>query len=224
MPIRDYPAYIASAAEDAGGDKLFAPSAERNAGPIGDLLVRIAPHRGRALELAAGTGQHSVAFAARLPGLLWQPTEVQPDRIRSVNARIAEAGIPNIAPALSLDALSPGWGATQAPRDFIMVANLLHLVSTFEVETLVTEAAQALAPGGRFLIYGPFMRSGVLTSDGDRSFHATLQTRDPETGYKDDLQIADWLAASGLALLETVEMPANNLAFVTERPALEIGI
>ena len=79
------------------------------------------------------------------------------------------------------------------------------------------ETGKALAPGGRFVLYGPFLRNGETTSDGDARFHASLRAADPEVGYKDDFDIVDWLHAAGLTLVEVVEMPANNLAFVSER-------
>ena len=76
----------------------------------------------------------------------------------------------------------------------------------------------ALAPGGRFIVYGPFMRGGELTSDGDVSFHEGLQARDPEVGYKDDFDVIDRMQAAGLELVAAIEMPANNLALIAQAP------
>lgn len=99
-----------------------------------------------------------------------------------------------------------------------MVANLLHLVSEDEARTLIREAAAALAPGGRLVIYGPFLRDGETTSEGDTTFHASLTAQDPEIGYKDDWDVIEWLQAEWLELAHVVEMPANNLSFVAEKP------
>ena len=97
--------------------------------------------------------------------------------------------------------------------------NLLHLISENEARILITEVAQALAPGGLFILYGPFLRDGETTSDGDRSFDASLRAQDPEIGYKDDWDVIDWIHANWLDLVQVVEMPANNMAFVARRPA-----
>ncbi|KIC28009.1 DUF938 domain-containing protein [Leisingera sp. ANG-S5] len=220
MPVRSVPG-TASVAEPQGG-KLFAPSAARNSRPICDLLADAAPAQGRALELASGTGQHVIEYAARLPGLMWQPTEVDATRRASIQAYAEEAGLPNIAPPIELDATAPGWGTDQAGQDLIVLVNLLHLISESEARTLIQEAAAALAPGGRFVIYGPFMRGGNLISEGDRAFHATITAHDPETGYKDDAEVIRWLQAAGLELVQTVDMPANNLALVSEKPVPEL--
>ncbi|MET4103017.1 SAM-dependent methyltransferase [Roseovarius sp. MBR-78] len=205
---------MASVAHPGEGAKLHAPSAERNAGPISDALCRIAPGVGRALELASGTGQHVVAFARAMPGLAWQPTEIDPARRASIDAHAAEAGLANLHPALPLDATEPGWGAAHAGQDLILLVNLLHLISTPEAQTLIREAGRALAPGGCLALYGPFLREGRATSEGDARFHASLAAQDPEIGYKDVAEVATWLSDAGLAPQPPRAMPANNLFVV----------
>lgn len=209
----------ASVANKGEGDKLIAPSAARNLAPLCDLLEHVAPRAGRALEIASGTGQHVVAFAARFPEVQWQPTEPDAARRASIIAHAGESGCANIAPALELDACKPGWGARMQGQDLIVVINLLHLVPMDWVEVLIAEAAQALSPGGRFVIYGPFMRAGELTSAGDEAFHASLTAQDSRIGYKDDFDVIDLVQSAGLDLAEVVEMPANNLALIAEKPS-----
>lgn len=213
---RRLPADLASVAAAAGGAKLHAPSAERNAAFIADLLGQTAPRTGIALELASGTGQHVVAFAARLPGLTWHPTDLDPERLASIAAYRAEAGLPNIEAPVALNATAPGWGAAWAV-DLVVLVNLLHLIGTNEARTLIAEAARALNRDGRLVIYGPFLRAGELTSDGDRGFHERLVAADPDIGYKDDFDVMDWMQEAGLEIAEVVEMPANNLAIVARR-------
>ena len=216
MSLRHLPPVQGYASADAKG-RLFAPSAARNLDPLGDLLAEIAPTSGTALELAAGTGQHSVAFAARLPGLTWTPSDVDPARRASVAAYRSEAGLPNLAEPVAIDATESGWGTEHHVQSLVLLSNLLHLISTPEARTLIREAATALAPGGLFVIYGPFMRAGELTSEGDRSFHARLVEADPEVGYKDDFDVIDWLQCAGLELEHAIEMPANNLVLAARK-------
>ena len=215
MTVRTPPG-TASVAEPAADGKLFAPASERTAAAITDLLREVAPETGEALELASGTGQHIVAFAAALPGLNWQPTEPDPVRRASIDAYRAEAGLENLHSAQDLDATVPGWGATRQ-ADLIVLVNLLHLISDSEAETLIREAAKALRPNGVLVVYGPFMRAGELTSEGDRAFHASLIAHDPETGYKDDFDTLDLMQSASLSAALVMEMPANNLALVAKR-------
>lgn len=207
----------ASVATQGQDGRLIAPAASRNADVLCNLLARFAPNSGQALELASGTGQHVAAFARHLPELHWQPSEIEPERRTSIDAY--SDGLPNVAPALDLNATSEGWHESFADQDLIVLINLLHLISWAEVQTLVAEAALALRPNGTLILYGPFMRDGHLTSEGDQRFHDALIQQDAEIGYKNDQDMIDLQFGCGLNLIETVEMPANNLAFVTRKPA-----
>ena len=208
----------ASVAQAGDGAKLHAPSAERNAGPITDALADIAPAAGSALELASGTGQHVVAFARAMPGLDWQPTEIDPVRRASIDAHAAEAGLGNLRAALALDATARGWGARHGGQAMVVLVNLLHLIGTPEARTLIEEAAQALMPGGYLALYGPFLRDGKATSEGDARFDASLRAQDLGIGYKDLAEVTRWLNAAGLTAPERRDMPANNLLLVARRP------
>lgn len=201
----------------AGGARLSAPSAERNAGPILAQLARLVPASGKVLEIASGTGQHAAAFAAALPGLNWQPSEASPRMIESIRAWRAEAGLANLRAPVLLDATAPGWGRQHPGHDLALVVNLLHLIADPEARAVLDGRAGALKPGGLALVYGPFRRGGALTSEGDRAFDASLRAQDPAIGYKDTAEVAAWAGAAGLVLEETVEMPANNLLLVFRR-------
>lgn len=207
----------ASVANSLEGAKLRAPAAERNAEVLCALVAAHAPDGGKALEIASGTGQHVIAFARALPELIWQPSDVDAARIASINAYAAEAALGNVAAARLLDATRRGWHAAYGPNDLIVLVNLLHLIPEPEARTVVTEALHALNTRGRFILYGPFMRSGALTSAGDARFHEQLTNANPAIGYKNDALIEDWLWQAGASSVERAEMPANNLAFIATR-------
>lgn len=215
---RDLPK-TASIAHAGEGAKLVAPSASRNANDICTMLEQFAPQTGKALEIASGTGQHSIAFAAKFPDLHWQPTDIDAARRASIDAYVSDSKLSNIAPALPLDACTPGWSVRHSDQSLIIVINLLHLISTPEVRTLIDEAAKALAASGRLVIYGPFMRGGELTSEADIRFHASLIRQDADIGYKDDFDTLDMVQDAGLSIVEIIEMPANNMALIAEKSA-----
>lgn len=60
---------------------------------------------------------------------------------------------------------------------------------------------------------------GVLSGETLTEADA-VKLHDPEIGYKDDFDVIDWLHGAGLELLHAVEMPANNLALIAEKPAI----
>ena len=207
----------ASIANYQDNGRLFAPSAARNSASIVELVERVAPKSGKALEIASGTGQHIVEIAVSLPNLSWSPSEVDRDRLKSISIWIEDNNLPNIRAPFYLDATEIGWAESTDQSDFILLINLLHLISWREAETLIDEISKALNPMGVALIYGPFMREGQLTSEGDQNFHKSLIQTDPDLGYKNNLDMMTLFAQSGLSHLETVEMPANNLAFVLQK-------
>ena len=207
----------ASVAVSQGNGRLFAPSAERNSAPIVNLIKRIAPEPGYALEIASGTGQHIVQLALSLPNIIWSPSDVEGERLKSISAWVESENLLNIKPPMYLDATETGWAKSLPKSNFILLVNLLHLISWDETETLISELSIALKTKGIALVYGPFMRNGQLISEGDKNFHTSLIQTDPDIGYKNDLEMLTLFSNSGLVHLETVEMPANNAAFVLQK-------
>lgn len=199
--------------------RMSAPSALRNREVIAQALQHLAPQDGRALEIASGTGEHVIHLAETMPKMNWHPTDLDEARLRSIAAWVSRSGLPNIHPPKHLDAAAAGWAAREEPFDLILTVNLLHLISDSEVATILTETAQALAPQGVAIIYGPFLRDGTATSEGDARFDASLRAQDPLIGYKDVARVSAQLQAAGLTLVERLEMPANNLMLAFTNPS-----
>ena len=193
------------------------PAAERNSAHILELVCSYSPTAGNALEIASGTGQHIVELAATLTELVWQPSDIDNARLNSIASRSLAKQLPNLLPPIRLDATDKGWSALCPNQDFILLVNLLHLVSKTEVKAIVNGVSKSLAQGGRCVIYGPFMRNGVLSSIGDKAFHQSLIGADPDIGYKDDVWMFDLFQKHKLETVKVLEMPANNLAFVMEK-------
>ena len=206
----------ASVALPSENGKLHAPSASRNVGAIVGALETLAPRQGKALEIASGTGEHMVRFAAAFPALTWQPTDIEPARLTSIAAWCAEAGLTNVKPPVILDASVPGWANEFGGQNLIFLSNLLHLISTEEATTIIEESARALAPGGMFVAYGPFLRGEDFASESDLEFDASLRAQSPEIGYKSFESIQRLQVEAGLSALAPIAMPSNNLLLVAK--------
>ncbi len=203
---------------DSGADisidgRRHAPSALRNQDPILAVLQAEAPASGKLLEIASGSGQHAAAGAAALPGLIWQPSDANPDNLTSINAWRAHDPQPNLRAAVVLDAALPGWSVQWPAQDIVLIINLLHLIPADMAAAILSEAACALSPKGKLMVYGPFLRGGQTTSDGDAAFDASLRAQDPSIGYKDLAWVQAQFGAAGLNSRIT-PMPANNLMLV----------
>ena len=204
------------AAPHAGDGRLSAPSAARNAPHIVAALADHLPAAGTVLEIAAGTGEHAVALARANPGLSWQPTDVAPERLASIDAWVRAEGLANIRPASPLDAAAPGWRA--GPVEAVFLSNLLHLLSKSAAHNVIAGAARALAPAGRFCLYGPFRENAAYRSHGDARFDAQLQAGDPEIGYKSVEWVTETARSAGLAPRARIDLPASNLVLVFTIP------
>lgn len=196
--------------------RLSAPSALRNRDAILQQLNSVAPKQGKALEIASGTGEHLARFAPAFPDLTWQPSDPDPARRQSIAAHTES--LDNVLPAINLDATDKGWAGTLPAQDLVVLVNLLHLIATPAAKTLIAETAQALRPGGCFFLYGPFLRDGKPTSDGDARFDERLRAQDPNIGYKDLDTVKVWMENNGLLIASQIDMPANNIALVAKRP------
>jgi hypothetical protein len=195
--------------------RLFAPAVARNRDPILDVLRKILPSKGVALEIASGSGEHVAHFAAALPGLSFQPSDPNPEARASIDAWIAETGLPNIRPAVALDASRPPWPLSWA--DAILCINMVHISPWAATEGLFHHAYEILPPGAALYLYGPFFRQGVATAPSNLEFDAWLRAQNPEWGVRDLAAVAAIARENEFSAPEIIEMPANNLSVIFRR-------
>ena len=195
--------------------RRVAAAAERNRDAILAVLTRVLPAAGTVLEVASGTGQHAAYFAPRLPGLVWQPSDPDPEMRASIAAWVAGTGAANLKPPLDLDVLSPSWPVDSA--DVMVAINMIHIAPWAACEGLLAGAGRLLDGGGILYLYGPFHVDGRPTAPSNADFDDSLRRRNREWGVRDVGDVAAAAAAHGLGLSETVDMPANNLSVVLRR-------
>lgn len=193
--------------------RRFSPSAARNRDPILQALRPRLPAAGLVLEVAGGTGEHCAHLAAALPGLRFQPTDPDPDALASMDAWCG--GLPNVRPALALDAAAADWPVAAA--DAVLCINMIHIAPWAAAVGLVAGAARVLPPGGVLALYGPYMRGGRHTGPGNVAFDADLRARNPAWGIRGLEDVAALAAAAGFGAPEIIGMPADNLVLVFRR-------
>ncbi|QLC24490.1 DUF938 domain-containing protein [Parasphingopyxis algicola] len=197
------------------GAKRHAPATLRNRDAIADVLRRILPETGRVLEVASGSGEHLVHFAALFPALEWQPSDPDPASRASIAAWTAEAGLPNIAPPLDLDAAAKDWPVAAA--DAILCINMIHISPWAATEGLLAGAGRVLDPGAPLYLYGPFRMGGRPTAPSNEAFDRSLKSRNPAWGVRDIADVEKSAERAGLGLEEIVDMPANNVSAILRR-------
>jgi SAM-dependent methyltransferase len=194
------------------GRVLTYPAPERNKAPILEVLQRVLPAQGTVLEVASGTGQHIVHFASHLPGLTWLPSDPEADHRDSIRARVAAAGLANVAPPLALDVLDQPWPVRGI--DAIVCINMIHIAPWEAALALLAEAGRLLPARGVLFLYGPYRREGKDTAPSNAAFDADLRRRNTQWGVRNLEDVQRHASEAGLELREVVEMPANNLSLI----------
>ena len=187
-------------------------AAKRNRGPILNVLERVLPKQGTVLEIASGTGHHVVWFAERLPGLTWQPSDLDAESRANIAGWTADSGLANILPPREIDASAQDWGIDGVQA--VLCSNMIHIAPWPAAQGLIAGAGRLLAARHPLFLYGPFSRGGKHSAPSNQAFDESLRARNPEWGVRDLDEIAALAEASGFALDEIVDMPANNLSVV----------
>ena len=199
----------------------FSAAADRNKQPILEVLRKVLPAKGSALEIASGTGQHVTWFGAGMPEWTWQPSDADPETLLAIAAWITQAGVTNVQPPVHIDVLEPQWPARgirfTEPFDAVFCANMLHISPWSACAALMRGAARHLTPKGVLVTYGPYFEDDVPTAAGNLSFDLSLRIRDPSWGLRRVEEVAKQARLAGLRLHSRHQMPANNLLLVWGR-------
>jgi hypothetical protein len=204
--------------------RLDAAAFHRNRLAIRAVLEKfLAGKSGDAVEAGSGTGQHVVDFARHFPDIIWWPSDLNEQHLKSIAAWRAHTGLSNIRPPLRIDLSDPAWcpelrdGNGPANLLAVFCANVIHIAPWRAAEGLFAGAGRYLRPDGQLFLYGPFKRGGKHTAISNAVFDSSLRERDPEWGVRDIEALEQLAASAGLALIEIAEMPANNFTLVFAR-------
>lgn len=193
--------------------RQYSPSTARNREPILAVMRRIFPQIGKVLEIASGSGEHAVFAACAMPGLVWQPSDLDAEARASIASWIAHEKLANVLPPLTIDVREADWTA-EGPFDAVVAINMIHIAPWEAALGLFGGAGRLLHRGGILFLYGPYKREGRHTAPSNEGFDQWLKARDPAFGVRDLADVTALGEDNGFALREIVEMPANNLCVV----------
>jgi hypothetical protein len=199
------------------GGRLFAPATERNREPIATVLARMLPETGAVLEIASGTGEHVVHFARMFPRLVFQPSDPDAAHRASIGAWTAFGGHANIRQPLVLDVTTATWPVPDdVQRSLVAVVciNMIHISPWTATLGLMRGAGRILPKQGVLYLYGPYKRAGAHTAPSNEAFDRSLRERNAAWGVRDLEAVVASAETEGLAFVESVDMPANNLSVV----------
>jgi SAM-dependent methyltransferase len=205
--------------------RLDAAAFHRNHVPIWQVLEPFLRDKsGDVVEAGSGTGQHVVDFARRSPNIVWWPSDLNEQHLKSIRAWRAYTQLPNIREPMRIDLIDPDWcpamhdGTGPGKLLAVFCANVIHIAPWQVAEGLVAGASKVLRPDGRLFLYGPFKRDGQHTALSNAVFDTSLKTGNPEWGVRDVEDVERLANGAGLTLVDSTEMPANNLMLTFVRP------
>ncbi|GIC75707.1 DUF938 domain-containing protein [Moritella sp. F3] len=191
-------------------DKPFSQSCENNKQAILTVLTGEFTQPLRILEIGTGSAQHAVHFAAQLPFLTWQTSDLACNHA-GIHTWLDSVDLANLKRPLLLD-LNQDWPIDSV--EGIFTANTLHIVSWPLVKRFFQGVGRHLASGGKLCIYGPFNYDGLFTSPSNADFDVWLKNIDSERGIRDIEAINQLANEQDLVLMHDHTMPANNRLLV----------
>ena len=195
--------------------RRFAPAFARNKAAITEVLARHLPASGLVLEIASGSGEHALHFAAQFPELRFQPTDPDAAALASIAAWREEAQLANLLSPLMLDVMADTWPVQRA--DAVVCINMIHIAPWEATAALMRGAAHILSPNGMLFLYGPFKQDGEHTAPSNAEFDASLRAQDARWGVRNLEAVACAASAAGFAAPVIKSMPANNLSVIFRR-------
>jgi cyclopropane fatty-acyl-phospholipid synthase-like methyltransferase len=196
-------------------DRPFAEAAQRNGAAILEVLRREYRDSQDVLEIGSGTGQHALTFAAAMPWLRWQTSDLD-DNHAGINAWIDSACLDGVLRPVTLDVRT--GTVDPASYDAVFSANTAHIMGIDAVRRMFSVVGDALRADGVFCLYGPFRIDGRFNTESNEQFDAGLRQRDAGMGIRDLETLDDFGVARGLQRQRLYAMPSNNYIAVWTRP------
>jgi cyclopropane fatty-acyl-phospholipid synthase-like methyltransferase len=197
--------------------KSYSPAAERNQGPIFEVLNPYLKTQAQVLEIASGSGQHADYFCEKRPDIIWQACDPDPASLASLGSYHAEGKHAGLQKPIAWSVLDPLPQKLDRSFDAVVNINMIHISPWEACIALLDHCQTWLATGGILYLYGPYIMSDRPTAPSNLAFHQSLQDRDPRWGLRDLDRVKAEAEARGLRWLKTIDMPAQNVSVLFAR-------
>jgi len=177
------------------------------------------------VEVAAGCGVHTSYFASQLVNnnnehkFVWYPTDPDVQCRDSIQCYIDDDNLASYVKSPQSLTLNQGGAQEEdvaawcKPNcfDLVMCINMIHISSWDSTLGLMKLSGEILRRGGILYLYGPYKVCGTAVPS-NLQFDRNLRSRDSSWGVRNLEDVITVAEENGLELVETVEMPANNLS------------
>ena len=199
-------------------NRLIYPATKRNRDCIAAVLRDYLSSEGSFLEIASGSGEHGVYFQKTFPSITWQTSDPELVHRKSIISWINFQGLTSKMPdPLCLDVENRPWPITKQLKSLIkgvVCINMIHISRWSCTKALFEESKTFLNQDNFLMLYGPFIRETIQTSESNLNFDQSLKLKNPNWGLRKLEDVNKIASKNGFQLDKIVEMPANNLSVV----------
>tara|TARA_Y100001968_G_scaffold276952_1_gene271512 strand:- start:215 stop:847 length:633 start_codon:yes stop_codon:yes gene_type:complete len=199
-------------------DRLNFPATTRNRDFIAPVLSNYISPDSLILEIASGSGEHGVFFQQHFPSTIWQTSDPESVHRKSINSWIEHEGLfSKMAEPLDIDVEMRPWPITQKIRSLIkgiVCINMIHISPWTCTKALFEESKNLLEQNHFLMLYGPFFRENVQTSESNLNFDHSLKLKNPLWGLRNLENVNHIAFENGFQLDNVIDMPANNLSVI----------
>ena len=199
-------------------NRLNFPATIRNRDSIARVLSDYISPNSLFLEIASGSGEHGVFFQKTFPSIIWQTSDPELVHRKSITSWIKHEGLFLKMPEpLDINVEKRPWPITKQIRSLIkgiVCINMIHISPWNCTKALFRESKNNLNQNHFLMIYGPFIRKDVQTSDSNLNFDQSLKFQNPLWGIRHLDEVNKLAFMNGFVQDKVIEMPANNLSVI----------
>ena len=198
--------------------RLNFPATTRNRESIAAVLSNYISPNSLLLEIASGSGEHGVFFQKKFPSITWQTSDPELVHRKSINSWIMHEGLYSKMPEpLDLDVEMRPWPITNQLKSLIkgiVCINMIHISPWTCTKALFEESKSFLDQNNFLMIYGPFLRKDIQTSQSNLNFDQSLKLQNPLLGISLLEDVNNLAIENGFTQDNIIDMPANNLSVI----------
>lgn len=196
--------------------KKYAQAVLKNREPILNILKQFMPNQGNILEIASGTGEHSLFFAPHFPQQRWIPSDCTSESLASIKAWGEEYPHDNLQSPLTIDVMERDWFLSLQGKEIsaIVCINMIHIAPWEACLGLLAGAGQLLPKDGILYLYGAYKVNNRHTAPSNEEFDRYLRSQNPLWGVRNVEDVEKVAHHGGLELSQTIPMPSNNFSLI----------
>ena len=199
-------------------NRLNFPATMRNRDSIAEVLSNYLIPNSLFLEIASGSGEHGVFFQKIFPSITWLTSDPELVHRKSIISWINHQGLSSKMPdPLCLDVENRPWPITKnqkAQIKGIICINMIHISPWSCTKALFEESRSFLGDNNFLMLYGPFLRAKIKTTQSNLKFDRSLKLNNPQWGLRELNDVTKIASKNGFQKEKIIEMPANNLSVI----------